>query len=199
METYRTRGGPKPLFGRGVIHEVFHPPLFSTPPWRPLNMGYHSDSIAILRDMGPLRFRDDNLYCHPTNKKMERRVWLAVGCLGEDRIPWRLFSSKPTFEKFLMPRQPKRILRCFWESSGKVLGRFWESVGKVPGKFRENSGNFGQIPGKFRANCGQIAEEDSGIGLALKFWQFRASSGNSGKVPLFPCLSRYGWNRAMSW
>ena len=35
--TYRTRGGPKPLFGRGVIREVFHPPLFSTPPWRPLN------------------------------------------------------------------------------------------------------------------------------------------------------------------
>ena len=30
-------GGPKPLFGRGVIREVFHPPLFSTPPWRPLN------------------------------------------------------------------------------------------------------------------------------------------------------------------
>ena len=25
------RGGPKPLFGRGVIREVFHPPLFSTP------------------------------------------------------------------------------------------------------------------------------------------------------------------------
>ena len=30
-------GGPKPLFVRGVIREVFHPPLFSTPPWRPLN------------------------------------------------------------------------------------------------------------------------------------------------------------------
>ena len=35
-KTYRTRGGPKPPFGRGVIREVFHPPLFSTPPWRPL-------------------------------------------------------------------------------------------------------------------------------------------------------------------
>ena len=31
-KTYRTRGGPKPLFGRGVIREVFHPPPFSTPP-----------------------------------------------------------------------------------------------------------------------------------------------------------------------
>ena len=30
------RGGPKPLFGRGVIREVFHPPPFSSPPWRPL-------------------------------------------------------------------------------------------------------------------------------------------------------------------
>ena len=29
-------GGVKPLFGRGVIREVFLPPLFSTPPWRPL-------------------------------------------------------------------------------------------------------------------------------------------------------------------
>ena len=35
-KTYRTRGGPKPLFGRGVLREVFLPPLFSTPPWRPL-------------------------------------------------------------------------------------------------------------------------------------------------------------------
>ena len=33
-KTYRTRGGPKPLFGRGVIREVFHPPLFSTPLFR---------------------------------------------------------------------------------------------------------------------------------------------------------------------
>ena len=32
-KTFRTRGwGPKPLFGRGVIREVFHPPPFSTPP-----------------------------------------------------------------------------------------------------------------------------------------------------------------------
>ena len=31
------RGGvSKPLFGRRVIREVFHTPLFSTPPWRPL-------------------------------------------------------------------------------------------------------------------------------------------------------------------
>ena len=35
-KTYRTRGVPKALFGRGVIREVFHPPPFSTPPWRPL-------------------------------------------------------------------------------------------------------------------------------------------------------------------
>ena len=32
---YRTRGGSKTLFGRGVIREVFQRPLFSTPPpWR---------------------------------------------------------------------------------------------------------------------------------------------------------------------
>ena len=31
-------GGPKPLFGGGVTREVFLPPLFSTPPWRPLTM-----------------------------------------------------------------------------------------------------------------------------------------------------------------
>ena len=29
-------GGPQPLFGRGVIREVFHPPFFSTPPRRPV-------------------------------------------------------------------------------------------------------------------------------------------------------------------
>ena len=38
VENVPYEGGPKPLFffGRGVIREVFHPPLFSTPPWRPL-------------------------------------------------------------------------------------------------------------------------------------------------------------------
>ena len=36
VENLPYEGGPKPLFGRGVIREVFHPPLFSTPPWRPL-------------------------------------------------------------------------------------------------------------------------------------------------------------------
>ena len=30
-KTYRTRGGPKPLFGRGVIREVFHPSFFHPP------------------------------------------------------------------------------------------------------------------------------------------------------------------------
>ena len=30
-KTYRARGGPKPLLGRGVIREVFLPPLFPSP------------------------------------------------------------------------------------------------------------------------------------------------------------------------
>ena len=49
-KTYRTRGGPKPIFGRGVIHEVFHPPLFSTLPWRPLKKGKNT---RTLRNSGP--------------------------------------------------------------------------------------------------------------------------------------------------
>ena len=36
VENVPYEGGPKPLFGRGVIREVFHPLPFSTPPWRPL-------------------------------------------------------------------------------------------------------------------------------------------------------------------
>ena len=36
VENVPYEGGPKPFFGRGVIREVFHPPLFYTPPWRPL-------------------------------------------------------------------------------------------------------------------------------------------------------------------
>ena len=30
-KTCRTRGGPNPVFGKGVIREVFHPPLFFHP------------------------------------------------------------------------------------------------------------------------------------------------------------------------
>ena len=40
VENVPYEGGPKPLFGRGVIREVFHPPLFSTPPWRPLTSDF---------------------------------------------------------------------------------------------------------------------------------------------------------------
>ena len=38
VENVPHEGGPQPLlkFGRGVIREGFHPPLFSTPLWRPL-------------------------------------------------------------------------------------------------------------------------------------------------------------------
>ena len=36
VENVPYEGGPKPLFGRGVIREVFHPPLFPPPLWRPL-------------------------------------------------------------------------------------------------------------------------------------------------------------------
>ena len=32
MENVPYEGGSKPLFGRAVIREVFHPPLFSNPP-----------------------------------------------------------------------------------------------------------------------------------------------------------------------
>ena len=42
-------GGPKPLFGRGVICEVFHPPLFSTPPRRPLNCKSQKSSAMLVR------------------------------------------------------------------------------------------------------------------------------------------------------
>ena len=73
------------------------------------------------------------------------------------------------------------FLGKFRKGSGKVLGKRRKSSRKVPeisGKFWSNSGNRGQVP-----------EEDSGIGLALKFWQiqgefwkFRESSGISGEV-----------------
>ena len=36
VENVPYEGGPNPFFWRGVIREVFHPPLFSTPLWRPL-------------------------------------------------------------------------------------------------------------------------------------------------------------------
>ena len=42
MENVPYEGGPKPLFGRGVIREVFLPPLFSTPPWHALR-----DSLVV--------------------------------------------------------------------------------------------------------------------------------------------------------
>ena len=45
---------PNPLFGRGVIREVFHPPLFSTPPWRPLNKGCLYTSVILLKFEGSL-------------------------------------------------------------------------------------------------------------------------------------------------
>ena len=41
------RGGPQPFFGRGVIREVFHPPPFSTTPWRPLNHDLQSDGSNV--------------------------------------------------------------------------------------------------------------------------------------------------------
>ena len=36
VENVPYEGGSTTLFGRGVIRDVFLPPLFATPPWRPL-------------------------------------------------------------------------------------------------------------------------------------------------------------------
>ena len=63
-KTYRTRGGPKPLFGTGVIREVFHPPLFSTPPWRPLNIAdvYFRLFLFIFSVAMPAEFRREKIF-----------------------------------------------------------------------------------------------------------------------------------------
>ena len=36
-KAYQTQAGPKPLFGRGVLREVFLPPPFPPPPWHSLS------------------------------------------------------------------------------------------------------------------------------------------------------------------
>ena len=56
VENVPHEGGSKILFWRGVIREVFHPPLFSTPPWRPL-------ICALLRSFADLRLRPFALIC----------------------------------------------------------------------------------------------------------------------------------------
>ena len=54
VENVPYEGGPKPLFGRGVIREVFHPPPFSTPPWRPLNnRNRNCDNTALTEPNRP--------------------------------------------------------------------------------------------------------------------------------------------------
>ena len=47
VENVLYEGGCKTLFGRGVIREVFHSPLFSTPPWRPPRR----DSCPLIHDL----------------------------------------------------------------------------------------------------------------------------------------------------
>ena len=56
MENVPYEGGPKPLFGRGVIREVFLPPLFSTPPCRPLKEPISITCERFARIASNLRF-----------------------------------------------------------------------------------------------------------------------------------------------
>ena len=50
VENVPNDGGPKSLFCRGVIGEVFLPPPFSTPPWRPLTPARPGVSlVGVLR------------------------------------------------------------------------------------------------------------------------------------------------------
>ena len=45
VENVPYEGGPKSLFGRGVIREVFHPPLFFHPPMASSDIGSKPDRI----------------------------------------------------------------------------------------------------------------------------------------------------------
>ena len=55
-KAYRMRGVPKTTLGRGVIHEVFHPPSFFHLSWRPLNpSGFKSCYNHAIWTRGALR------------------------------------------------------------------------------------------------------------------------------------------------
>ena len=58
VENVPDKGGSKTPFWRGVIREVFLPPLFSTPPWRPLKHG--KDFPEEIPETFPPKIVDEN-------------------------------------------------------------------------------------------------------------------------------------------
>ena len=109
MENAPYEGGPKPLSGSGVIHEVFHPPLLSTPPiWG--QKGYHkeTDVTKILPNVRVIflaRFGSKPLFCWVMTGKplglfrkffgaVRAIFWHCGSFLSPD--PWRPLIRGPT-------------------------------------------------------------------------------------------------------
>ena len=97
-KTYRTRGGPKPLLGRGVIREVFQPPLFSTPPWHPLNKtaGNNFDSIGSASGKMSSNFVTRPKYSPPTARQLSV-FWPHLPCEIAEANFWQFQWFSPRF------------------------------------------------------------------------------------------------------
>ena len=108
VENVPYEGGPKPLFGRGVIREVFHPPLFSTPPWRPLENIRHSRNASKLRFLG--------------------KTPLKVGFTWGQKLFFLNIPGKiPAWSTFLFSEVLQRI-RPLWRISSVVIACQWYAL-----------------------------------------------------------------------
>ena len=123
-KTYRTRGGPKPLFGRGVLREVFLPPLFSTPPMA------SSEKRLFLRlfcDFGPGGPRDS---CKWSLGSQCNRMDLHIGNGNSARS----FSDRSFFEPPWGHGRPRlRVMdKCLFFQDSEGLTEVF-APGRPPG------------------------------------------------------------------
>ena len=100
-KTYRTRGGPKPLFGRGVIRWGFPPPSFFHPP-----MASSERSTDATLGLASVSAAQPSFWVRRASK-----------------LPSNLFSEALSMEPFFKNTYPESLYRVsFWQYRG-VLPR----------------------------------------------------------------------------
>ena len=132
-KTYHTKGGPKPLFGGGVIREVFLPPLFSTPPWRPLRISDSRESPDSRESCESIRANHAtkeatlsffSLVFFGENQR-KRQKYQGFSALSQEPTsepePWEQIVQEPELEPCRSPQTALKTLASLTYSFVRIL------------------------------------------------------------------------------
>ena len=107
-------GGPRPIFGRGVIREVFLPPYFSTPPpWRPLiSRGFFIFEVVLCHARRFLKTDLKRCFSFKVYRRALMDYTIHSATIVLMRSSWNVYAK--WFPGSLAHQRCERTCLCIW-------------------------------------------------------------------------------------